>query len=54
MSDIIINNHKIKYNKFWRLWQVSYFPDNPDNEMKGYPCGSFKNLDDAIQEALNG
>jgi len=54
MSDIIINHHKIKYNQFWREWQVSYFPDDLNDEMSGYPCGSFKRLDDAIQEAING
>lgn len=51
---IIINHHKIVYNKFWNEWQVSYYPDDKNDDMSGYPCGSFKELSSAIQEAING
>jgi hypothetical protein len=51
---IIINHHKIVYNTLWQEWQVSYYPDNKNNDMFGYPCGSFKALPDAIHEANNG
>jgi hypothetical protein len=50
----IINNHKIKYNRFFKLWNVSYNPKDKNDQMFGYPCGSFKKLSDAITEAING
>jgi hypothetical protein len=51
---IIINHHKIKYNNFWKLWEVSYNPINKNDEMFGYPCGNFRKLLDAITEAIKG